>query len=348
MLGSRIMPNFGFPLRFFAVAAALFLVAPCAATAQPGQDFRLSSPVDCTGLELCFVQNYVDHDSGPKWTDYTCRHLSYDDHGGTDIRVSFADMSRGVPVLAVADGIVLGVRDGMADESVRIKGKKALRGKFAGNAVFIDHNGGIETQYSHLRKGSVLVNVGDFVRRGQPLGMVGLSGSTEFPHVELGLLIAGQRVDPFTGEGTCPCGSAAEPLWDEEALGMLAYQPRGVVDAAFVNGLPNLSRELLRPKRAYHPELGKRMTFWAAMFGVAKGDELRISITGPDGEHVTERCVRVGSDLAQDIIYASARNDGGWPPGVYVGRCELLPAEPGQVPVVVTREITIPAAYARD
>lgn len=318
------------------------LVAPSITVAQSEFDFQMSSPVNCDELDLCYVQNYMDQNDGPQWQDYSCRHLSYDAHNGTDVRVSYDDMLRGVPVMAVADGVVLGLRDGMEDVSIRSRSKHALHGKFAGNAVYIDHNGGIETQYSHLKKNSITVKKGDFVERGQTIGMVGLSGNTEFSHVELGLFVSGKYVDPFVGEHVRGCGKTGVPLWDDEALRMLSYKPRGVIDAAFVNGKPDLRRVLLRSKRPFHPDSGNRMTFWAAMYGIHKDDILHISVTGPKGKVVAQRNEKMTRNLAQKVAYVNVQTKKVWPSGTYVGRCELTPTESGAEPVVVIRELHVP------
>ena len=62
-------------------------------------------PVDCALGETCFVQNFVDTDSGPGAADFTCGFLTYDGHKGVDIRIlDLKMMADGVPVLAAAGG----------------------------------------------------------------------------------------------------------------------------------------------------------------------------------------------------------------------------------------------------
>lgn len=329
---------------FIISAIALGLLGTCELSlAQNEFDFHMSSPVNCDALDLCFVQNYVDQKDGPQWQDYTCGPLSYDGHTGTDIRVSYEDMLRGVPVRAVADGIVIQLRDGMEDVSLHSADKAPLRGRNSGNVVYIDHNGGYESQYSHLKKGSISVRKGDVVRRGQVIGMVGLSGKTVFPHVELSVSVSGKPIDPFLGERVHGCNAAGQPLWDEDAQRMLAYQPHGALGAAFVNGIPNLKTVLLRPKRPFYPGLGNRMTFWAAMFGVREGDLFQLSITGPSGKVLTQRDETVSSNLAQKISGVSVVTKQSWPPGNYVGRCVLTPVGPGE-PITITRTIHVPSS----
>lgn len=137
-------------------------------------------PVACAMGKVCSIQKYVDHDPGPERVDYACGRMSLDGDQGTDFRVpDFVTMDRGVAVIAAAPGVVKSVRDGMADVSVREIGQAALGGRLAGNGVVIDHGEGWETQYSHLRQGSVAVKPGDRLDTGQRLGLFGLSGNTE-------------------------------------------------------------------------------------------------------------------------------------------------------------------------
>ena len=101
------------------------------------------------------MQNYVDQDPGPGARDHTCGPLSYDGHGGTDIRVAGRpEMAAGVAVLATAPGVVRVARDEMADAPASNGGPEA------GNAVVLDHGNGWQSQYSHLRQDSVTVAVG--------------------------------------------------------------------------------------------------------------------------------------------------------------------------------------------
>ena len=78
-------------------------------------------------------------------------------------------MKKGVPVVVVGV-VVKAVRDGMKDVDVAIAGVKSVEGRECGNGLVVSHRGGWETQYCHLRRGSVAVKAGDAVSRGQRLG----------------------------------------------------------------------------------------------------------------------------------------------------------------------------------
>lgn len=67
---------------------------------------------------------------------------------------------------------------------------------FNGNAVFVDHGLGVYTMYLHLSE--ILVDVGDFVERGQVVGLAGATGRVTGPHLHWGARILDARVDPFS------------------------------------------------------------------------------------------------------------------------------------------------------
>jgi hypothetical protein len=116
----------------------------------------------------------------------------------------FTYAKRSDAIAAAADGVVVDVRDGMPDVSIRVGGREAVQGREAGNRVALFHGDGWLTQYSHLKQGSVAVRKGDRVQAGQRLGEIGLSGSTEFPHLEFLATYQDRVIDPFVGLGDFP------------------------------------------------------------------------------------------------------------------------------------------------
>jgi len=67
------------------------------------------------------------------------------------------------------------------------------RGSY-GNAVIINHGGGLRTLYAHASK--LLVAPGDYVREGQVIARVGNTGRSTGPHLHLEVLYRGQPLDP--------------------------------------------------------------------------------------------------------------------------------------------------------
>jgi hypothetical protein len=94
----------------------------------------------------------------------------------------------GEDVLAVDDGTVVSVIDGIPDNTPRTAAgfRTAVpmtRETIGGNFIALDLGGGQFATYSHLQSGSLRVKQGDRVRRGQPLARVGSSGDARAPHL---------------------------------------------------------------------------------------------------------------------------------------------------------------------
>ena len=95
-------------------------------------------------------------------------------HRGTDFPSPI-----GTPIIATANGTVI----------------KSERKGGNGNYVKIKHNGTYSTQYLHMKKRKV--KVGDFVKQGDVIGWIGMTGSTSGPHVCYRFWKNGVQVDPF-------------------------------------------------------------------------------------------------------------------------------------------------------
>ncbi len=97
------------------------------------------------------------------------------------------------PVVAPADGIVEEIINNNDDNEI---GKVNTTNNW-GNAIIIRHVPGLYTQLSHLKKGSVKVAPGDFVRRGDLLAYCGNSGRSPEPHLHFQV-----QVTPHLGSAT--------------------------------------------------------------------------------------------------------------------------------------------------
>ena len=64
-----------------------------------------------------------------------------------------------------------------------------------GNMVIIDHGGGISTLYAHGSE--ILVQVGQTVKRGEPILKVGSTGYSTGPHAHFEVRINGITVNPL-------------------------------------------------------------------------------------------------------------------------------------------------------
>lgn len=95
-------------------------------------------------------------------------------HRGTDFAAK-----RGTEIMATASGTVV--------ESAKRGGN--------GNYVKIRHNNTYSTQYLHMRKRKV--KKGQYVKQGDVIGWVGMTGNTSGPHVCYRFWKNGRQVDPF-------------------------------------------------------------------------------------------------------------------------------------------------------
>lgn len=319
--------------------------APAAAQPEPdGPPPALILPVACAMGTDCWVQSYFDHDPGARDIDYTCGSATYGAHLGTDFRVAdLAAMARGVPVVAAAAGVVAGVRDGVEDISMR--DAPVPRGRECGNGVRIVHGGGWETQYCHLRKGSVAVKNGDAVNAGAQLGLIGLSGNTEFPHVHLEVTFRRISVDPFVGK-TVPyqCGQSRTPLFTPAAMAQLRYAPASVINGGFSAERPNSIGTMMGKFR--EPEFGadeEILFFWIEYINARAGDRETARITMPNGQVLPEDNGTVDRNLARRMAFwgkqLTPRRP--WPPGTYTGRFELQREIDGKLQTIVTAERTV-------
>jgi murein DD-endopeptidase MepM/ murein hydrolase activator NlpD len=272
-------------------------ICACAAVGEDGSSITLGLPVDCALNETCFVQQYPDMDpANGKVMDPWCGGATYDDHDGTDVRVrSLVDMEAGVPVIAAASGTVLRVRDGEPDRLVRTpQDRSAVSGRECGNGLVIEHGDGLQTQYCHLRNGSIIVRPGQEVAGGDTLGMIGASGLAQFPHVHLTVRRNGEEIDPTSGRsiaaGSCSIspGTDFEPLWDAAVAPQIGVVGAQLLDMGFAAG-PVEHESLVREGAPPPPtRTSSAIVGWAWMINLNKGDQIRLRLDGPDGATLAE------------------------------------------------------------
>lgn len=90
----------------------------------------------------------------------------------------------GRPILAAAEGVVVETRDDIPDSPRAGSCWIDWRARdLRGNYVVIRHAAGVYSLSAHLQRGSVSVQPGDSVQRGQPIGRCGHSGHSSEPHL---------------------------------------------------------------------------------------------------------------------------------------------------------------------
>ena len=296
---------------------------------------ELALPVECELGWNCWIGNYVDHDRTKGSKDYVCGKQTYDAHKGTDFMIrNYADMKKGVLVRAAADGLVLGMRDGMKDIDFRKRPREIIAKKECGNGLRLLHKNGWVTQYCHLRKNSLKVEKGQRVKKGDILGMVGNSGYTMYPHLHFQVEYiqkgSGKRkgsvVDPFVGvarENLCKGGE--QPLWPGNLINKMTYRPVSIMDAGFATTVPKLDGMV---EGLYQDETlsirAPHLVLWARILHVKKDDKVTFSIKGPDGSEVFTYTNTLKKDRAHQSLHAGLRRPGyNWDAGLYHGEIKL-------------------------
>jgi murein DD-endopeptidase MepM/ murein hydrolase activator NlpD len=94
-------------------------------------------------------------------------------HAGLDIAVP-----TGTEVRAASDGVVRDAGDYY----------------FLGKTIYLDHGNGMLTLYAHLSE--IGVKLGDPVRKGQPIGLSGMTGRATGPHLHWSVVLNGVMVEP--------------------------------------------------------------------------------------------------------------------------------------------------------
>ncbi len=98
----------------------------------------------------------------------------------------------GAEVLAVAAGRVLDVQDGIAenDPTSDAKAVPINLQTAGGNYIILDLGGGRYAFYAHLQPASLRVRIGDRVRPGQVIALLGNSGNADAPHLHFQIMDA--------------------------------------------------------------------------------------------------------------------------------------------------------------
>lgn len=324
--------------------SALAATLPGVAGAQERP--RLSLPLDCVPNKTCFIQNFVDLDPSSGVRDFGCGTASYDKHTGTDFRLLSVEAAKaGVAVKASAAGVVKAVRDGVADALIRDTKGEDIKGRECGNGVLIEHGDGWETQYCHLKQGSLKVSAGDKVERGAVLGDVGYSGMADFAHVHLTVRHSGKIIDPFLPDsvnGACARDVTSAGMWVPQEIARFPYRAGIIAHAGFAGALPDkdvleknhAEVELMTPTSA-------ALVFYGRMLNLSAGDRIRITITGPGGtlvEHLSEPLERPRALHLASL--GKKRRDARWVAGRYTGQVEIV--REGAVTAAAVSEFTMP------
>ena len=157
-----------------------------------------------------------------------------DDNGNfakNDIKNNENWETYGVELISVADGKVVEVKDGII-ENVPLSEEMAIRitrETIGGNYVIIDIGNNCYAFYGHLIPNSLKVKVGDTVKKGQIIGLLGNSGNSDSPHLHFHLETKSNAF--FGGEGI--------PYHFDKFIQLKNYSEQEVIDL-FINNIIEL------------------------------------------------------------------------------------------------------------
>jgi murein DD-endopeptidase MepM/ murein hydrolase activator NlpD len=249
---------------------------------------EFASPIVGRPMEEVFYGAYLDQGG----RDYQCGGKWYPRHQGTDILLrNFRVQDSGVTVVAAAAGQVSTVHDGEPDRNAVQSSDNDW------NAVYILHPGGTTSIYGHLRRGSILVTPGQAVTAGTPLGLVGSSGISNWPHLHFEVRRGSIAIDPWSG----PCQPGLS-LWQAQLPYQNAFR---VLDAGVRDGPIGGQPELLErpPDSPVVTGAGGVLSFWVELYNI-RAELFRAELRNPAGAVV--QSVDYQNFLTFSVVFALA------------------------------------------
>ncbi|MEK9165562.1 MAG: LysM peptidoglycan-binding domain-containing M23 family metallopeptidase [Patescibacteria group bacterium] len=125
---------------------------------------------------------YDSADSGnPFFWPTTCRRITQYFQGWRHTGIDIA-CSSSSNVYAAADGVIE---------------KAGWNAGGYGNRIIIKHPDGSKTLYAHLKEGGILVNINQYVAKGEVIGLMGSTGRSTGYHLHFEVIVNGSRINPF-------------------------------------------------------------------------------------------------------------------------------------------------------
>ncbi len=218
-----------------------------------------------------FPNNFVDLNPSAGILDYACSNYTYDGHQGidTDI-VSWTQKDIGVPIFAALDGVVVDTDDGHFDEQTSFNPLNKA------NYVILDHGGGHQTYYWHMKTGSVAVQNGQLVKAGEQLGLTASSGFSTGPHLHFESIYNGEYYEPFSGD----CNLVDSNWVDQPAFERGTYLREFNIAANSLSGWggPPLDRD----RKGTFSKGVQRINWWIVAHNVPENSPWRVRFLRPD------------------------------------------------------------------
>jgi murein DD-endopeptidase MepM/ murein hydrolase activator NlpD len=214
------------------------------------------------------INNYADVDprSGSA-ADYRGGPYQYDGHDAIDAQPwGFDRQDAGIPIYAAADGVVSAVVDGLYD-------RNTAQSNLDGNHVWIDHGNNWQTLYYHFAKNTITVKVGDHVKAGQVIGLMGSSGSSTSTHLHFTPYYRGCEVEMGYDTAT----------YETNPMPYAGDAPAFLFDAGVTNYAPTSDiGEHPSPLTSYSTTQGGSVYFWTTTYNLKTTDTLQWKYYRPD------------------------------------------------------------------
>jgi murein DD-endopeptidase MepM/ murein hydrolase activator NlpD len=246
--------------------------AKAVASCNPAE-LKLGWPLGGRPYADYIISNYVDEDpASPGMKDYTgatgAAAKTYDGHSGVDMLMpSFRYVDNGTPVYASAPGTVSNVVQDQPDHNLTCESQ-------SWNVVIVKHANGYKTVYGHLRKNSVLVQIGQTVTAGQKIAEVGSSGCSTYPHLHFEVRdCTNTGIDSMPGMYVNP-----PPLYTKIA-------PTTFMDAVLASPVITSTSQMTNPGSSNPTSFKQDVNFSIGMTVAAgkPGDVLRLEFVDPSG-----------------------------------------------------------------
>lgn len=238
----------------------------CLPAAAQAQNFVL--PLNCTlGLD-CAVLSYQDtQERIGDMQDPLCGTRTRDDQIGTVFAVpNLAAADLGVDVRAIDDGQIENIEMRWPDQP----------GQGCGNGVIIRHKSGWTSRYCGLRQNSSTLAKDAYVKKGQRIGLAGITGGRlPWPGLFFSLERYGRPYDLWTGQAVTAGCRFNQPL-----VPGLTYQRLALIQAGITSPLPPAPGRLIKGVTA--PPFIQRtepIVAWAQVEGLQKNDQVRFTFS---------------------------------------------------------------------
>jgi Peptidase family M23 len=133
------------------------------------------------------------------------------------------------PVYAAADGVVVGLQNGLPDNRPPEPPPIPPIADTVGNHIVIKVAPGVYLLYAHLQNGSLRVHVGEHVRVGQMIARIGNSGNSTTPHLHFQIMTRPTFFPtdsrPYVFSHFDLIGQVTKRIWDDN----IGLQPTGVL-----------------------------------------------------------------------------------------------------------------------